>query len=139
MTDVSDVMELLEETTNLVKSIEAGMAVTPEIVPLSTAALRLLLKYVVIVKMPVVAVEGGLVMPLMTRVKVWAGMLLLVLFRLVIVRELPEEVYRLEGEEAIPLPVRVADEEEDSPKLDGKLMTKNPPDVIGSATVIEKV
>lgn len=39
MTAVSDVMELLEETTNLVKSIEAGMAVTPGMVPLSTAAL----------------------------------------------------------------------------------------------------
>lgn len=44
------------------------------------------------VKTPVVVVEGGLVMPLMARVKVWAGMLLLVLFRLVMVRELADAV-----------------------------------------------
>jgi hypothetical protein len=37
------------------------------------------------------------------------------------------------------LPVRVAVDEADSPKLDGKLMTKNPPEVMGSAMVMEKV
>jgi hypothetical protein len=40
----------------------------------------------------VVVVEGGFLMPLTAKVKVWAGMLPLVLFKLVIVRELPEAV-----------------------------------------------
>ncbi len=44
MTVASEVTELLEEITNLVKSIEPGVAVTPGMDPLSTAALMLLLK-----------------------------------------------------------------------------------------------
>lgn len=45
----------------------------------------------------------------------------------------------MEGEEAIPLPVRRAVEEEDGPRADGKVMTTKPADVIGSAMVMEKV